>query len=151
VPSKRDSDLYAGLIPLHILHHAGEKPVYGLWIIEELGRHGYKLSAGTLYPLLHRLESRGLLRSSQEKADRRLRRVYTITPAGRRALAAAKHMVKELYGELFESELHEVFGHRERRRRQPPRQTATKSAGAKRNKRKKTSSPPAKRANRTRG
>jgi DNA-binding PadR family transcriptional regulator len=116
-----DQDFFAGLIRLHILHHAAEKPVYGLWIIEELGRHGYKLSAGTLYPLLHRLEKRGLLKSKAERVGRRTRRVYNITPAGRRTLASAKQKVKELFGELFESELHEVFGHREHRRRQPQR------------------------------
>lgn len=45
-----DRELYAGLIRLHVLHHASKGPVYGLAMIEELGRHGYNLSAGTLYP-----------------------------------------------------------------------------------------------------
>lgn len=120
MPRTADQDLYSGLIRLHILHHASEKPVYGLWIIEELGRHGYKLSAGTLYPLLHRLEKRGLLESTSERVGRRSRRLYEITPEGRTALEAAKQKVKELFGELFESELHQVFGHREHGKRQPP-------------------------------
>jgi PadR family transcriptional regulator PadR len=51
--------LYAGLIRLHVLHHAVKEPVYGLAMIEELGRHGYKVSAGTLYPILHGLEEKG--------------------------------------------------------------------------------------------
>lgn len=127
VPAVPDQDLYSGLIRLHILHHASEKPVYGLWIIEELARHGYKLSAGTLYPLLHRLEERGLLKSSQERAGRRSRRLYEITPEGRTALEAAKQKVKELFGELFESELHEVFGHRDHGNREPP--VAAKAEG----------------------
>ena len=54
--NRRDQDLYAGLIRLHILHHASKGPVFGLWFIEEFARHGYKLSPGTLYPLLHGLE-----------------------------------------------------------------------------------------------
>src|SRR5208282_6871387 len=58
-----DKSLYSGLIHLHILHHAGEEPLYGIWIAEELARHGYKLSAGTLYPILHGLENKGYLRS----------------------------------------------------------------------------------------
>jgi hypothetical protein len=41
-----DRDLYAGLIRLHILHHAAHEPIFGLGIIEELARHSYKLSAG---------------------------------------------------------------------------------------------------------
>ena len=56
-------DLYAGLIRLHVLHHASEKPIYGVWIIEELSHHGYALSPGTLYPLLHAMEGKGYLRS----------------------------------------------------------------------------------------
>jgi len=46
-----DRDLYSGLIRLHILHHAVEGPLFGLWMAEELRRHGYEISAGTLYPL----------------------------------------------------------------------------------------------------
>jgi PadR family transcriptional regulator len=96
-------DLYAGLIRLHILHHAVEEgPVYGLWMIEELGRHGYRLSPGTLYPLLHGLERKGYLRSSTQREGRRLRRTYTVTAAGRKAFVAAKQHVWELFGELFE-------------------------------------------------
>lgn len=96
-----DHDTYSDLIRLHILHHAQEEPVYGLWIIEELGRHGYRLSAGTLYPLLHRMESRGQLRSFEKRSDGRVRRFYRATPAGRAALARAKVKVRELFGELF--------------------------------------------------
>jgi DNA-binding PadR family transcriptional regulator len=113
--SLTDQELYSGLIRLHILHHAAERPVYGLWIIDELGRHGYKLSAGTLYPLLHRLEKRGLLRSNGQRSGPRIRRVYRITPAGRSALRDARQKVRELFGELFESELHSVFGRRGQR------------------------------------
>jgi DNA-binding PadR family transcriptional regulator len=94
--------LYAGLIRLHVLHHAAEEPVYGLALIEELGRHGYKLSAGTLYPILHGLEARGFLTSKEERRGSATRRVYRATAAGRRALTAAKHKVRELFGELFE-------------------------------------------------
>jgi hypothetical protein len=53
--------LYTGLIRLHVLHHAVEEPVYGFAMIEELRRHGYELSSGTLYPILPGLEKRGLL------------------------------------------------------------------------------------------
>ena len=61
-----DRELYAGLIRLHILHHAVERPVYGAWIAEELARHGYRLSAGTLYPMLHKLEAKGYLLSCKD-------------------------------------------------------------------------------------
>ncbi len=97
-----DKDLYVGLIRLHILHHAVEEPIFGLGIIEELARHGYKLSAGTLYPLLHGLEQKGYLRSSGLRHNGRVRRVYRATAHGRRALEAAKGKVRELFGELLE-------------------------------------------------
>jgi PadR family transcriptional regulator len=94
--------LYSGLIRLHVLHHACEEPIFGLGMIEELARHGYKLSAGTLYPLLHGMERNGLLRASEEKHGKTSRKLYRATPAGRRALRVAKKRVKELFGELFE-------------------------------------------------
>ncbi|HBU28724.1 MAG: PadR family transcriptional regulator [Thiobacillus sp. GWE1_62_9] len=97
-----DKDLYSGLIRLHILHHAAEEAVFGLGLIEELRHHGYEISAGTLYPMLHGLEKKGYLVSREERTRQRGRRVYTITPEGREALAAAKIKVKELFGELFE-------------------------------------------------
>jgi DNA-binding PadR family transcriptional regulator len=73
-------------------------------MIEELGRHGYKLSPGTLYPVLHGLEAKGYLRSHTEQTGRSVRRFYRATPAGKRALAAAKEKVRELFGELFEDD-----------------------------------------------
>jgi DNA-binding PadR family transcriptional regulator len=99
-----DRFLYAGLIRLHVLHHAVKEPVYGLAMIEELGRHGYKVSAGTLYPILHGLEENGCLTSTEERTGRAARRIYRATPAGVRALTAAKLKVRELFGELFEDE-----------------------------------------------
>jgi PadR family transcriptional regulator PadR len=99
-----DQDLYGGLVRLHILYHAAERPVFGLWFIEELARHGYKLSPGTLYPLLHGLERKGYLRSSKERSGKSSRRMYRATPLGRKVLAAAKEKVSELFGELLENE-----------------------------------------------
>jgi PadR family transcriptional regulator, regulatory protein PadR len=94
-------DLYAGLIRIHILFHASEQAIFGLGMIEELRRHGYRLSPGTLYPLLHRLERSGLLRSRKVRNGRWSRREYRATLAGRKALRAAKRRVRELFGEIF--------------------------------------------------
>lgn len=96
-----DKDLYSGLIRLHILHHAAEEPVYGAWIIEELMHHGYSISPGTLYPMLHGLEKKGYLCSRPEGPGKRSRRFYRITGAGHLALQDARQKVKELFGELF--------------------------------------------------
>lgn len=97
-------DLYAGLVRLHVLHHAVKEPIYGFAMIEELRRHGYELSAGTLYPILHGLEQKRLLTSAKKRVGSTERRVYRATSAGRKALSAAKAKVRELFGELFEGE-----------------------------------------------
>lgn len=97
-------ELYSGLIRLHVLFHACEGPIFGLGMIEELARHGYRLSPGTMYPLLRGLEAKGLLRSERRLHRGRVRCLYRATPAGRRALEAGKQRVNVLFGELFENE-----------------------------------------------
>jgi PadR family transcriptional regulator PadR len=98
----KDKDLYSGLIRLHILHHACDGEIFGLDMIKELGRHGYQISPGSMYPILHGLEKRGYLKSSPFRAGRVRRRIYKATTSGRKALKAAKHKVRELFGELIE-------------------------------------------------
>ena len=73
-------------------------------MIKELRRHWYRISAGTLYPLLHGLEKRGLLTVTDERNGSSTRRVYRATRTGRAALKAGRAKVRELFGELFESE-----------------------------------------------
>ena len=97
-----DRDLYSGLIRLHVLHHATEEPTFGLGMIEELARHGYRISPGSLYPLLHSLEQKGYLRATLRRNGKSLRKVYRATPRGRKALTAAKSKVRELFRELIE-------------------------------------------------
>jgi PadR family transcriptional regulator, regulatory protein PadR len=97
-----DRDLYSGLIRLHVLHHAAEGPVYGLAMIEELGRHGYRISAGSMYPLLQGLEKKGYLRSTEQRNGKSLRKVYRATPRGRKALVGAKCKIHELFREVVE-------------------------------------------------
>jgi PadR family transcriptional regulator PadR len=97
-----DRDLYSGLIRLHILHHAVEGPLYGLAMADELARHGYRISLGTLYPLLHGLEKKGYLRATEQRIGKSIRKVYQATPLGRKALKSAKSKVRELFGELIE-------------------------------------------------
>ena len=97
-----DRDLYSGLIRLHVLHHAVREPIFGLGLIDELARHGYRISPGSLYPLLHALERKGYLRPTVRRKGRSLRKVYRATPLGRHALAAAKSKVRELFRELIE-------------------------------------------------
>jgi DNA-binding PadR family transcriptional regulator len=92
---------FQGFIKLHILHHAGEEPVYGLALITELRRHGYELSPGTLYPVLHQLETAGYLRRISRVVDGKARKYYALTRRGRRALTDARAQIAELVGEVL--------------------------------------------------
>jgi len=87
---------------MHVLLHAAHEPIFGLAMMKELAHHGYRIGPGTLYPLLHGLERSGLLRSTLDRVDGRRRRLYKITPKGKRALTKAKEKVDELYHELHE-------------------------------------------------
>lgn len=92
-------DLLAGLVRIHILHHACEHEIYGQWMIEELARHGYRLSPGTLYPMLHKMESAGYLTSREERKGRQSRKLYRATEFGKEGYALAKVQLREFTGE----------------------------------------------------
>lgn len=96
-----DKDLYGGLIRLHILHHAAEKPIFGLGIIKELRRHGYEMSAGTLYPMLHGLEKKGYLCVERAVVNGKVRKYYRITDRGHAALEDIKPKLRELMAEVL--------------------------------------------------
>lgn len=84
---------------IHILHHAAEQGVYGHWMLEELHRHGYRLSPGTLYPLLARMAQRGWLRADEPRGARDAR-VYRITPSGAAVLQRLRASLAELQHEV---------------------------------------------------
>jgi PadR family transcriptional regulator PadR len=96
-----DRDLYGGLIRLHVLHQADEKPLYEQCMIEELQRHGYQIGPGTMYPLLHSLARKGYLRSRTERSGSHYGQVHRIAPTGRRALHLARRWVQKLFEEMF--------------------------------------------------
>lgn len=97
-------DVLLGFIKVHILHHAAQSPVYGLALIEELRRHGYELSPGTLYPILHGLHEAGYLSISSRVVGGKVRKYYTITPRGREALAELRPKIGELVSEVLQGE-----------------------------------------------
>src|SRR5262245_63574174 len=110
---------------VHILHHAADgRGVYGQWMLEELHRHGYRLSPGTLYPMLARMASRGWLRAA-EPARSKAARVYHLTPRGHDVLNQIRAALDELYGEVAEHDERApkqttgVHSHSTRRRRSP--------------------------------
>ena len=96
----REIDL--AFIKLHILYHAANEKVYGLCLIEELQRHGYNLSVGTLYPTLAKMQRNGLLSSTTKIVNHRQRKYYRITHTGLKQLNRMKTKIEELYKEVFE-------------------------------------------------
>ena len=95
-------DFFLGFVRIHILHHACQEEIFGAGITRELARHGYRLSPGTLYPLLHQMEKRGFLNRTDKVVSGRLRKYYRCTPAGRKALARARTQISELVHEVME-------------------------------------------------
>ena len=85
---------------IHILHHAAEGPVVGQWMMSELRRHGYEVSPGTLYPILHRMEKLGWLRRETDpEGGPKAAQKYYLTDVGRLILETVKTQLNELKNE----------------------------------------------------
>lgn len=93
--------LFLGFIQIHMLHHAKKEPFYGSWMMEELEEHGYTISAGTLYPILHTMENTGLLTIENKTFAGKVRKYYSITSDGILVLEEAKEKLKELVDEIM--------------------------------------------------
>ncbi len=96
--------LYLGFLNMHILHHASQEPIYGLWMIEELNHHGYEVGASHIYPLLKSLTDEGYLLMEPKQTEGRIRKYYRITTQGLHLLEELKHKLKELIAEVYEDE-----------------------------------------------
>ena len=93
-----------GAVRLHILHHAARGEIHGAWMAKELAHHGYRISPGSLYPTLHKMEAEGLLRSTQQVVAGRARRTYVATAKGRKSLESIKRQLRELADEVLGTE-----------------------------------------------
>ncbi len=94
-------NLFLGFIKVHILHHAEKEEIYGSEFQEELARHGYEISFGTLYPIFHRLEEDGYLSSYKKNVNGKIRKYYTITKKGKNVLKEARIKAEELVKEIL--------------------------------------------------
>ncbi|TGK82229.1 PadR family transcriptional regulator [Leptospira noumeaensis] len=95
------NEFFSSFIKIHILHHCEKEEIYGVWMMEELKEHGYKISPGSLYPLLKNLEDKGLIRSRKEQMGKVMKKFYRITPKGKKELSSAKIKLRELIGEIL--------------------------------------------------
>jgi len=101
---------FGGFVRLHILHHAVIESIYGVEMIEELARHGYKLSPGTLYPILHDLAAAGYLTSEDEVVDGKRRKNYRATKKGEKLLREGREKLRELFREVVEEDQRRIGG-----------------------------------------
>jgi DNA-binding PadR family transcriptional regulator len=69
-------------------------------MIEELEEHGYQMSPGTLYPILHGMEASGLLHREERIVAGKVRKYYGITEKGKEILEEAKKKAFELFKEI---------------------------------------------------
>jgi PadR family transcriptional regulator PadR len=94
-------EILLALWKIHILHHAGEEPIVGNWMLRELRNHGYEASPGTVYPMLRRMEAKGWLTCERSpKRGPRAPRAYSLTRKGRGVLEELRARVAELHREL---------------------------------------------------
>ena len=97
-------DIALAFMRVHVLYHAAKEPFYGTAMMEELRRHGYEISAGTFYPMLHRLEEKGLLEVEERVVEGKVRKYYAATEEGRVALDEIRPKIQELVAEVVEDE-----------------------------------------------
>jgi DNA-binding PadR family transcriptional regulator len=93
--------IFLAFIRIHILHHAAQEPFFGLWMIEELQEHGYEVSAGTLYPILHTMEENDLLAVEKRVVEGKVRKYYSLTDKGHKVLKEVKAKTQELFSEVL--------------------------------------------------
>jgi len=92
--------IFLAFIEIHILYHAKKEPIYGSWMIEELKNHGYDISAGTLYPIFHKLEKNNLIESKKVLIEGKIRKYYSTTELGNDTLNEAIEKINELKNEI---------------------------------------------------
>jgi DNA-binding PadR family transcriptional regulator len=97
-------NFFLGFIKIHILHHAAHAPVFGLALIRELARHGYEVSPGTVYPILHELERAGYVQREDRVVGGKVRKYYRATPLGEQVLSEARAKIRELVAEVLHGE-----------------------------------------------
>ena len=97
-----DREFFLGFVKIHIIYHASKEPIFGVEIMSELARHGYDISPGTLYPMLHRLERDGYLFSNREIVGGKMRKYYRGTDEGLSMLAQSKKQIMELVKEVID-------------------------------------------------
>lgn len=98
-----EQKILLGFIRVHILHHAANDPegIYGTAMMEELKNHGYNISPGTLYPILHEMNKNQLISFTTTTINGKQRKIYHATQKGQQTLQKLKESIKELSEEVI--------------------------------------------------
>jgi PadR family transcriptional regulator PadR len=94
--------LSLGFIRLHVLYHAAKEPICGVELMEELRHHGYDVGPGTIYPMLHQMQTAGILTSTEQVIAGKRRKNFRATAAGRKVLSQARIKLRELASEVLD-------------------------------------------------
>jgi len=92
---------FLGFIKIHILYHAKVNPIFGVELMKELKRHGYQVSPGLVYPMLHSLEKDRYLKRENRIVEGKVRKYYVLTQKGLEMLEEAKQKIRELVEEVM--------------------------------------------------
>jgi PadR family transcriptional regulator PadR len=121
-PGLRPQDPFTGglrrreVLPLLVLHYISKRPSYGNQLMEriaEVTAGVLSVNPNTMYPLLRQLESQGLIEGKWEHPERRTRRYYSITAAGRREYRRLVEEVRPFLDSVrssIEEIVREVYG-----------------------------------------
>jgi DNA-binding PadR family transcriptional regulator len=94
--------LSLGFIRLHVLYHAAKESICGVELMDELRHHGYEVGPGTIYPMLHQMETDGLLACSDEVMNGKRRKNFRATAKGKKLLNQARAKLRELASEVLD-------------------------------------------------
>ena len=92
-------DLRRGTLVLAVLSSM-KQPKYGYSLLQDMEEQGIRIEANTLYPLLRRLESQGLLHSEWDTAENRPRKYYALSERGQTLLTQLKDEWKRMTREI---------------------------------------------------
>jgi PadR family transcriptional regulator, regulatory protein PadR len=121
-PGRRAQDPFAGelrrrqILPLLVMHLINEGPSYGNQLMERIGAMTagvLSVNPNTMYPLLRRLESDGLIEGQWEHPERRSRRYYSLTDSGREEYSRLVEDVRPFLDSVkssIDEIVHEVYG-----------------------------------------
>jgi PadR family transcriptional regulator, regulatory protein PadR len=121
-PASRAQDPFTGelrrreVLPLLVLHLISDTPSYGNQLMERIAAMTagvLSVNPNTMYPLLRRLESRGLIRGDWEHPERRTRRYYSLTDEGREEYARLVEEVRPFLDSVktsIDEIVREVYG-----------------------------------------